>query len=244
MVKNATRTVVQKLVAFVLLVGVIASMSVVTHAINIPRMIHMPSATRTITANGMTYNTRIYITCFGAGDNLYATTFIGTSCRTLVEAGTLTAQAAIFDDTGRVRASSETYVNSSGSWGMNVTTSPIAPNHQGQRLFHAIGDVNIRDTTTTRWLGGWRTPTAGNISRTAQAIIAESNMQMFMHNLHNVCATNGMVEVVGINNIVGLAFAHEIRNDSVAGYINVYAGYCMTIVDRFPILSVVVEYLN
>ena len=117
-----------------------------------------------------------------------------------------------------------------------LSTNPIRPlNLPLSATFQALGEAAAR-------YDDWFTRTATATSVTPEvrrSPVAGFYMAAFMDDLYN----NEMVEVVGINNITGLAFASEIL-DATAGYINVYAGYCWTVVDQFPILPVTATYMK
>ena len=227
------KTVSAKLLMYMLSVCLVLSIPFIVHAQ--PTQIFSP--TRTLTVQGLTYHTHTNIWCSGENHRLMVgTVFIGTACNTLVPPGTIRGQVWIFSH-GMPRSMSELYWNDVSTRGMNVSTPVITP-QVNSGLFAATGDVAVMNHNTgnpvvasTETTPIWRSGTTC------------TQIQAFMSNLEQVYSTNGMVEVMGINDVRGFAFIRELRN-ATPGYVNVYAGYCLTIVDQFPILPSVVEYIN
>jgi hypothetical protein len=230
--KNVTR----KLAVFMLLLGIVLSMPFVAYALNWGT--HITSRPRTFTVQNVQYRIQAHIWCFGPGDMLAAAVSIETVCRTYVRPNTMRGQVTLFDTLGNRRAVSQSLWNDVYSRGMNVSTNSIFPNNTNTR-FEAIGDVLIEHHGLPHIANtGMNTYWTPAVTRGPQA-----NIQAAMYNFERAYAVNGMVEVVGINNVRGMSFAREIRNATI-GYIHVYAGYCLTVVDRFPILPAVMQHLE
>jgi len=175
------------------------------------------------------------IDCFGPGTEVTGTVSVRTTDGTQVPPGIMTGNIAMFNTFGDPRGITASYENTTSSIGFNLSTWFHPWSIPGTESFWALGSASARYETSFI-----RSATASvGTPSIRRNLVAELNMATFMHGLHN----NEMVRVVGINNIAGLAFSSELRNATV-GYINVYAGYCLTVVDQFPILPVTVTYIN
>lgn len=185
------------------------------------------------TVEGQTYETRVAIDCSGPGQALFVTTTVATVNNVQVPAGRMFAQSFVMDSrTMRHIAASLQYSNDIPTSGIMVSTNLLHPVRPNSGEFYGLGLAVVRHN--------------GNVRdrRVETPTIWRNNTSALMDNFYNAYNNDGMVEVIGVNDIPGFAFAREIRNATTIGYINVYAGYCLTIVDLFPILPSVVTYLD
>jgi len=171
---------------------------------------------------------------------MIATVSVWTADGSQMPTGTIGANAIIFSHLGNARLSSGQLWSEEPARGINVSTSVTLPYRPNSGLFHAGGDTYFRRNNSGRHEDRASVLPTGEIMRN---LGVELRIAAFMEALCIAYANDEMVGVEGINGTLGLVFARELRNSPV-GYINVYAGDCLTIVDRFPIVPAVVTHIR